>query len=61
VRRDEHGIRNPASLADRADEIRTHAAKRSSAEALARADEQFFEYLDCHERTGLLNARELVA
>jgi aldoxime dehydratase len=28
---------------------------------VARADEQFFEYLDCHERTGLLNARELVA
>lgn len=27
---------------------------------VARADEQFFEYLNCHERTGLLNARELV-
>lgn len=27
---------------------------------VARADEQFFEYRDCHERTGLLNARELV-
>lgn len=29
--------------------------------SVARADEQFFEYLNCHEQTGLLNAAELVA
>jgi aldoxime dehydratase len=29
--------------------------------SVARADEQFFEYLNCHEQTGLLNAVELVA
>jgi len=29
--------------------------------SVARADEQFFEYLNCHARTGLLNAVEPVA
>jgi aldoxime dehydratase len=27
---------------------------------VARADEQFFEYVDCHPRTGMLNAVQTV-
>jgi len=27
---------------------------------VARADEQFFEYRDCHEQTGMLNAVQTV-
>jgi aldoxime dehydratase len=27
---------------------------------VARADEQFFEYADCHPQTGMLNAVQMV-